>query len=79
MTENKSIPWNDKYAQGFCRSSLKGKVRIIDELQRTRDNEGGYRWPYVNLLHGGSVVIEPGDRIVVEGKKVVSIVKKDGE
>ena len=74
--EDKSIPWHDKYANGFCRSTLKGDKRIIDELQQTGDNEGGFGWPYVNLLSGETVVIEPTDRIIVRGKRVVEIIRK---
>ena len=74
--DEKSIPWHDKYAQGFCRSTLKGDKRSIDELQKTRDNAGGFGWPYVNLMSGETVVIEPTDRIIVKGKKVIRIIKK---
>ena len=74
MENDKSIPWADKFADGFCRSSIRGGKRVIDELQKTRDNEGGFKWPYVNLMSGNTVVINPKDRIVVQGKKVISIV-----
>lgn len=77
MGNDKSIPFHDRYASGFCRSSIRGGKRVIDELQKTRDNEGGFKWPYVNLMSGDTVVIEPEDRIVVKGKKVVSVVKGD--
>lgn len=76
MENDKSIPFHDKYAQGFCRSSIRGGKRVIDELQKTRDNEGGFSWPYVNLMSGDTVVIEPEDRIVVKGKRVISVVSE---
>jgi len=72
--EKKPIKWNDKYAAGFCRAK-NGKITEINEK---RDDLGGYKFPYVNTTAGDTVIIYPGDMIIVNGKKVTKVIKKKG-
>ena len=73
MDKEKTIPFDDKYADGFCAS----RDRKIIRINPIKDKDGGFDKPYVNCLDGGTVVILPGDRIVVKGKKVVRVIKKN--
>ena len=72
----KIIPFEDKYASGFCRAKfVKGKGQI-KEINEKRDAQGGFSHPYVNTQDGKTVVIKPGDKIEVNGKTVIKVIGK---
>lgn len=72
----KIYKWNDKLATGWCKL-IKGTSNKIERINPTRDNEGGYSHPYVNLPDGTTVVINAKtDKVEIEDKKIIKIIKE---
>lgn len=68
----KIVKWNDKYAAGWCSTTTSGEIK---KIHPSRDVNGGFTQPYVNLPSGKTIIIKPGDKVEIKDKKVFNIIR----
>lgn len=73
--KTKIIKFDNRYASGFCRLK-NGTTDQIRDISAIIDKKGGFVHPYVNLPGRTTQVIQKGDKIKIEGKKVIEVISK---